>query len=125
MFLRANNRTDGRTDGPTDGQCHTIILKTGVYKVWDEITYPFPDFNGETVEVWEWINIFIPHFTCDYLSILGFKLKHVCKRGRRSQLVNNVPDTTCPSQPTPCPNYSLHRLINYLMAGCIFKHMLV
>ena len=22
------------------------------YKVWDEITYPFPNFNGFTVEVW-------------------------------------------------------------------------
>ena len=25
-------------------------------KVWDEITYPFPNFNGCTVEVWEWIS---------------------------------------------------------------------
>ena len=23
-------------------------------KAWDEITYPFPNFNGETVEAWEW-----------------------------------------------------------------------
>ena len=30
-------------------------------KVWDQITYPFPNFNGSTVEVWEWINNFIPH----------------------------------------------------------------
>ena len=22
------------------------------YKVWDEITYPFPNFNGATVEIW-------------------------------------------------------------------------
>ena len=35
------------------------------YKVWDEISYPFPNFNGYTVtiEVWEWICNFIPHFT--------------------------------------------------------------
>ena len=33
------------------------------YKVWDEITYPLPNFNGEAVEVWEWIRNFIPHFT--------------------------------------------------------------
>ena len=26
---------------------------------WDEITYPFSNFNGATVEVWEWINNFI------------------------------------------------------------------
>ena len=33
------------------------------YKAWDEITYPFPNFNSATVEVWEWISNFIPHFT--------------------------------------------------------------
>ena len=27
--------------------------------MWDEIVYPFPNFNGETVEVWEWKNNFI------------------------------------------------------------------
>ena len=32
------------------------------YKVWDEITYPFPNFNSCTVEVWEWISNFIPCF---------------------------------------------------------------
>ena len=26
------------------------------------MTYPFPNFNGEAVEVWEWISNFIPHF---------------------------------------------------------------
>ena len=31
--------------------------------VWDEITYPFPNFSSATVEVWEWISNFIPHFT--------------------------------------------------------------
>ena len=33
------------------------------HKVWDEITYPSANFNGTTVEVWEWINNFFPHFT--------------------------------------------------------------
>ena len=33
------------------------------FKVWGEINYPFPNFNGATVEVWEWISNFIPHFT--------------------------------------------------------------
>ena len=31
------------------------------YKVWDGITYPCPNFNGATVEVWEWISNFISH----------------------------------------------------------------
>ena len=29
--------------------------------VWDPITYPFPNFNGATVEVWELISKFIQH----------------------------------------------------------------
>ena len=32
------------------------------YELWDEITYPFPNINGATIEVWEWINNFIPYF---------------------------------------------------------------
>ena len=31
-------------------------------KVWDKITYPFPNF---TIEIWEWINNFIPQFIMD------------------------------------------------------------
>ena len=31
-------------------------------KVWYKITYPFPNFNGCTVDVWEWISYFITHF---------------------------------------------------------------
>ena len=33
------------------------------WKLWNEITYPFPHFNGWTVEVWAWISNFIPRFT--------------------------------------------------------------
>ena len=33
------------------------------YEAWDRIIYPYPNFNGATVEVWEWINHFIQHFT--------------------------------------------------------------
>ena len=38
------------------------------HKVWDEITYPFPNFNGATVEVWEWISNIIPHFLMDVIT---------------------------------------------------------
>ena len=31
--------------------------------MWDEITYSFPNFNGATVDVWEWISDFIPRLT--------------------------------------------------------------
>ena len=38
------------------------------YKMWDDLpihenTYPFPNFNDYTIEVLEWMNIFIPCFT--------------------------------------------------------------
>ena len=33
------------------------------YKVWDEINYSIPNFNGCTADVWEWINNLISHFT--------------------------------------------------------------
>ena len=33
------------------------------HNAWDEIIYPFPNFNGAAVEVWEWIRSFIPHLT--------------------------------------------------------------
>ena len=29
-------------------------------KVWDEFTYPFPNYDGAAVEVWEWISNFTP-----------------------------------------------------------------
>ena len=51
-------------------------------KVWDEITYPFSNFDGCIVEVWEWISNFIPHFyDCYHLSMLILKLNNVSKMG--------------------------------------------
>ena len=47
----------------------------------DEIIYPFPNFNGATVEVWERISNFI-YWVCDYLSVLGLMLNLVSERGR-------------------------------------------
>ena len=38
-------------------------------KRWDEFTYPFPNFNGCTVEVWEWIGTFIPYFVMDVIIL--------------------------------------------------------
>ena len=32
------------------------------YKVSDEITYPFPNFDAATIEVSKWISNFIPYF---------------------------------------------------------------
>ena len=38
------------------------------YKVWDEITYPFPNFNGAVIEVCSWLSNFIPHFTVHVIN---------------------------------------------------------
>ena len=38
-------------------------------KVWGEINYPFPDINGTTVEVYEWVSNFAPHFLMDACNI--------------------------------------------------------
>ena len=45
------------------------------YKVWDEITHLFPNFNGTAIDVWESHTLMI----YDYLIMLGFKLIHVSK----------------------------------------------
>ena len=37
-------------------------------KMWEEITYPFPNFNSATVEVWEWISSFIPHILMSVIT---------------------------------------------------------
>ena len=48
-------------------------------KMCDESAYPFPNFSGCTVEVWEWISNFVPHFilpccqcseSCYYVSFI-------------------------------------------------------
>ena len=53
------------------------------YTVWDEITYPFPNFNGDTIEVWEWISNFNPHFIWHVITYpcWNVDLIHVSKRG--------------------------------------------
>ena len=36
--------------------------------MWDEITYPLPNYNGYTFEGWEWISNFILHFIKDVVT---------------------------------------------------------
>ena len=52
------------------------IINNIHYQTWDEITCPFPNFNGCTVEVWEWISYFILHVTGMWLLIhAGIQVK--------------------------------------------------
>ena len=59
-----------------NGRCLTLmpiwIRKYIHYKVWDKITYPFPNFNDANVEVWKykWIRNCIPHFTGHGITFL-------------------------------------------------------
>ena len=50
------------------------------YKVCDEIIYPFTNFNGATIEVWEWISNHTLYNGCNYISMLQLKLNHFSKR---------------------------------------------
>ena len=59
----------------------TMNKNNNHHKVWDEITYPFPNFNGATVEVWEWISHPIPHVNISVIIYPCSKLNHVSKRG--------------------------------------------
>ena len=36
--------------------------------VHNKIAYPYPNFNGCSVEVWEWIIYFIPRFIMDVIT---------------------------------------------------------
>ena len=47
-----------------------------IYKVWDENTHPFPNFN----EVWEWMSNFIPHS--------AMELHHSCTKPSTSAYIH-------------------------------------
>ena len=57
-------------------------------EVWDEITYPFPNSNGWTVEVSEWKSNFNPQSMIYYYSMLGLKLYRISNRSP-SRVVNS------------------------------------
>ena len=53
-------------------------------KVWDEITDPFPNFNGCTVEVWEWISNFTPYVK---MAVITYKINTTKQSTRCPQRV--------------------------------------
>ena len=83
--------------------------------MWDEITYPFPNFNCCIVEVWEVIS---NYWTCDYLSMLGLKLIQVSKRSPKSIVLVDSPISFALASTEPDQSYE------YLGAGgVILKDM--
>ena len=65
------------------------------YKMWDKITKLFLNFNGATIEDWEWMSNFIQTFywAGDCLSMLGFKLMHISRRGPHDKIVSILQTT--------------------------------
>ena len=61
-------------------------------KVWDEITYPLSNFNGYSVEVWEWVRNFYIHFNneYDYFSMLRLKCIHDSKIDPSSPTLSQI-----------------------------------
>ena len=57
------------------------------YMGWYEITYASPNVNSATVEVWEWISNFIPHFD-------GHAITHPCWGLSSSMLPKVAPGKT-------------------------------
>ena len=64
------------------------------YKMWDEIIYPFPNFNGATVEVWEWISNFIPHLLSIMIPHNGVTRKPIFHQIRITNGVWDGPHTS-------------------------------
>ena len=68
----STGRGDPKPYGPLLLPCLTLIpAVVGNHipnKVWDEITYPFPNSSSVTVAVWKWISNFIPKFILDVTS---------------------------------------------------------
>ena len=62
------------------------------HKPLNEITYPFPYFNGFTVEVWEWVSNAIPHFTGHLISYLCWN-KSLSMLVKPSGVRSNYSDT--------------------------------
>ena len=60
------------TFNPRYGKVITVVIKYGMKLL---IRYLFPNFNGCTVEVWEWISEFIPSFTGHAIIHAGIKVK--------------------------------------------------
>ena len=66
--------------------------------LWDEITYPFPNIDGCTIEIWEWISNSIPYFVVDVIIYVS-KEPPEDSIGTKIQLQR---DPNC----SPMPNFS-------------------
>ena len=61
--------------------------------VWVEITYPFQNFNGAAVEVWEWISNCIPPLIMDEITHPCWDNSQTMQKGYRSYMGWNCIET--------------------------------
>ena len=60
-------------------------------EVWDEITFPFRNFNGATIEIWEWISNFTPSHIMDITTYhTGIKVDQVSKRAPADKWISEL-----------------------------------
>ena len=79
------------------------------YKVSDEITYPFPIFNGAAVDVWE-------YWDCDYLFMMGLKITPFSKSfvfHEEGQLPDPAPPQPTSQNPHPKATVATASVLNY------------
>ena len=80
--------------------------------MWDEIIYPFLNFNGAVDEVWEYIINLIPHFT-------WYGITYLCWDSYEIMLVKEPPVCMFASRAT-CGTGSedpMHRIISGDLVG--------
>ena len=82
------------------------------HKVWDEIMYPFLNFNSVVFEVWEWMNSFIPNSTGHVIT----KPCDVIEKGLSNLITNGVTSSTMNSYYKSCSahGHSVAPLVNQL-----------
>ena len=78
------SRADDHYRAPVDG-FPALVKNHMPGKVLHEITYPFPNFNGYTIEVYEWISNSILRFKMEVITYPLSKLSHVSKMRHRYQ----------------------------------------
>ena len=84
-------------------------------EVWDEITYPLPNFNGCTVEAWEWISNFFPHFIMNVIIYPSF-VEHLNSQFPKQYIVswNSMRQHSC--DVILCNKMGVHDLVDMAKA---------
>ena len=96
--------------------------------VWDEIAYP--NFNGCTIEVWEWISCFVAHFMMDVIifsldvhttQLLAHTGPSLTREGVIMNKIYEGDTTSSPQCPEVLVNTSL-RIYMYALADLIERN---